>query len=113
MFFDSHTSEYLLRSYNKQELFNKMNSSIILHENDIQFINAIKKMKELYNQYDNRRSIIVLTPDDINKLQTIKEKSIKKPLVDVSICTALKKNGDKCNCKAQPGSSFCGRHKKK
>ena len=91
-----------------------------MNEFDEQMMTAIAKMKEKYKEHTNRRSIVVITQEQVRNIKrepvtTNKPKKEKKEKVPaatsgVVICDATKMNGEKCTAKAKPGCKFCGRH---
>lgn len=102
--------EYLLRTYPIDTAIKKTEMT----DFDNKMLKAIEKMKESYNAHKNRKSIIVLKPEDIHQMQSMKDvkKDTKKETkkVDVIYCKAIKMDGNNCTAKAKPNCDFCGRH---
>ena len=106
-------SEYLLRTYTFEEACDKFANKENMTDFDEKMQNAIKKMKESYNKHNNRKSIIVLKPEDIINMQNkamTKKSPTKAKKNEPLICKAIKMNNEKCTAKAKPNCEFCGRH---
>lgn len=108
-------SEYLLRTYSFEEACEKFANQEKMTTFDVKMQNSIKKMKECYNKHNNRKSIIVLKPEEVINMQNkaLSKKSIQnttKKKEDNVICKAIKMNGKKCTAKAKPNCELCGRH---
>lgn len=108
------SEEYLLRTYPLNISKEKMVEGI--NDFDTQMILAINKMKEKYNEMNNRKCVKVLTEQEFKELQSAhvhdnkKAKNDKKPVKCTAICKATKMNGEICTAKAKVGCEYCGRH---